>query len=272
MSLPLLRNATAPQGSDAPMPRSVLVFAHPDDEVVAVGARIGRFQSALFVHVTDGAPLNGEDSRAHGFLSVDDYREARERELDLALAMAGLQGVRRERLMIPDQQASVQLSMLTRTLHRRISEHDAEVVFTHPYEGGHPDHDACAFAVHHAVACLRAEGRPAPAIIEAAFYHAGPGGIEAAQFLPPPDNTEQVEYRLSPEELARKEALIACFRTQQQTLHQFPLQYERFRIAPTYDFLRPPHPGQLLYDRFPWGMTSKRFCELAGQEAKETCH
>lgn len=253
------------------MPRAVLVFAHPDDEVVALGARLGRFRSALFVHVTDGAPLNGEDSRAHGFYSVDDYREARERELELALALAGLHAVRRERLMIPDQEASLQLPMLTRTLHRLIFEDEAEVVFTHPYEGGHPDHDACAFAVHYAVACLRAEGRPAPVIIEAAFYHAGPGGIEAAQFLPPPDNTEQVEYRLATEEISRKKALIACFRTQQETLLQFPLQYERFRIAPLYDFLRPPHTGPLLYDRFPWGMTSQRFCELAGQEAKETC-
>lgn len=253
------------------MPRSVLIFAHPDDEVIAVGARIGRFQSALFVHVTDGAPLNGEDSRAHGFASVDDYREARERELDLALALAGLEGVRRERLMIPDQQASHRLSELTLTLLRIIFDDAAEVVFTHPYEGGHPDHDACAFAVHHAVACLRAEGRPAPVIIEAPFYHAAADGIETSQFLPPPDNTEEVEYRLSTEEVARKQALIACFRTQRETLRNFPLPYERFRVAPLYDFSQPPHPGPVFYDHFPWGMTSQRFCELAGQEAKETC-
>lgn len=253
------------------MPRSVLVFAHPDDEVVAIGARIGRFQSALFVHVTDGAPANGEDSRAHGFASVDDYREARERELDLALALAGLEGVRRERLMIPDQQASYRLPGLTRTLLRLIFEDESEVVFTHPYEGGHPDHDACAFAVHHAVACLRAEGRPAPVIFEAPFYHAAHNGIEASQFLPPPDNTEGVEYRLTAEEHARKEALIACFRTQQETLRNFPLDFERFRIAPLYDFSRPPHPGMVFYDRFFWGMTSQRFCDLAGQEAKHVC-
>lgn len=271
MSLDILKNSTAPQGSDAPMPRSAVVFAHPDDEVVALGARISRFQSALLVHVTDGAPSNGEDSRAHGFESVGDYREARERELDLALALAHLQGVRRERLMIPDQQASLRLSAIARSILRLIFEHEAEVVFTHPYEGGHPDHDACAFAVHYAVACLRAEGRPAPVIIEAPFYHSCSGGIEAGKFLPPPDNTEEVEYRLTGEEIARKQALLACFRTQQGTLRLFPLKFERFRVAPLYDFLCPPHAGPAFYEQFPWGMTSQRFCELAAQEAKHAC-
>lgn len=236
-----------------------------------MGARLGRFQSALLVHVTDGAPLNGEDSRAHGFSSVGEYREARERELSLALGMAGLQNIRRERLNIHDQEASFHMPEIARSLHKLIFEYEAEVVFTHPYEGGHPDHDACAFAVHHAVACLRAEGRPAPVIIEAAFYHAIANGFEAAQFLTPPDNTEEVEYLLTPEELRRKQALLACFHSQQETLHNFPLQYERFRIAPLYDFQRPPHAGPVLYDRFPWGMTSQRFCELAAQEAKDAC-
>lgn len=244
----------------------MLVFAHPDDEVVAIGARMGRFRSAVFVHVTDGAPRNAEDSRAHGFAALDDYRDARDQELSCMFAEAGLRGVRRERLMVPDQEASLQLAQIADILHRTMFENETEVVFTHPYEGGHPDHDACAFAVHHAVATLRAEGRPAPVIIEAPFYHAGREGIEAGRFLPPPDNTEIVEYRLTPEELRRKQALFACFKTQQETLRLFPLEYERFRVAPEYEFSRPPHSGQVFYDRFPWGMTSDRFCALAKRE------
>lgn len=35
--------------------RTLLVFAHPDDKTVALGARLGRFDAAHFVHVTDGA-------------------------------------------------------------------------------------------------------------------------------------------------------------------------------------------------------------------------
>ena len=118
MSWSLLSQATAQEGSASPMPRAMLVFAHPDDEVVGLGARLGRFRSACFVHVTDGAPQNGQDSRAHGFASIDDYRRAREAELSRALAKAGLQNVRRERLGIPDQEASLQLAWLVRRIER----------------------------------------------------------------------------------------------------------------------------------------------------------
>src|SRR6185312_5372260 len=53
VSWSLLSQATAQEGSASPMPRAMLVFAHPDDEVVGLGARLGRFRSACFVHVTD---------------------------------------------------------------------------------------------------------------------------------------------------------------------------------------------------------------------------
>ena len=36
-----------------------------------------------------------------------------------------------------------------------------DVVLTHPYEGGHSDHDSTAFAVHLAAGILRRDGRPA---------------------------------------------------------------------------------------------------------------
>lgn len=63
------------------MPRAMVVVAHADDETIALGARMGRFQEAHFVHVTDGAPRNEQDSRAHGFAALADYRQARDHEL-----------------------------------------------------------------------------------------------------------------------------------------------------------------------------------------------
>jgi N-acetylglucosamine malate deacetylase 2 len=55
-----------------------------------------------------------------------------------------------------------------------LEQHRPEVIVTHSYEGGHPDHDACAFAVHHALELTRAQ--PVPVIVEASFYHIGPQG------------------------------------------------------------------------------------------------
>jgi N-acetylglucosamine malate deacetylase 2 len=256
------------------MPRAMLVFAHPDDEVVALGARLGRFHSACLAHVTDGAPKNGQDSRAHGFATLNDYRQARESELTRALAMAGLKQIRRERLGIPDQEASLQLAWLTRQIEELMLEQTPEVVFTHPYEGGHPDHDACAFAVHKAVGLLNARKAAAPVILEAGFYHAGPQGGEAGSFLPYDGKTVSADYFLCDEERQRKQTLIDCYQTQRQTLSKFSLEYERFRIAPQYDFSRAPHAGEFLYDRFPWGMTSERFRSLARAAEQELapCH
>ena len=259
----MLETATAPQDATVSVPGVMLVFAHPDDEVIALGARLGRFHSAHFVHVTDGAPRNEQDSRAHGFASLEEYRHARADELRRAMKTAGLDDVSSECLNIPDQEASLQLLQLTRRLSQVLDERGPEVIFTHPYEGGHPDHDACAFAVHHAVALLREQTRMSPLIIEGAFYHAGPSGIETGSFLSHSQKQRVVTYQLSPEERLRKQALLGCFPTQEETLRYFKVESESFRIAPEYDFRKPPHAGQIFYDRYPWGMTSQRFCELA---------
>jgi N-acetylglucosamine malate deacetylase 2 len=259
----LLRRATAPEGSVEPMPRAMVVVAHPDDETIALGARMGRFQEAHFVHITDGAPRNEQDSRAHGFSRLDDYRQARAHELAEMFTRARLQRVSRGSLGFRDQEATLNLVEITRQLVQRISHHEPEVIFTHPYEGGHPDHDASAFAVHHAVELHRTQGGKRPLILEAPFYNAGPQGFGSGRFLEAQGNMPEVRYELSPEERERKHALVACFTTQQETLKGFHDATERYRIAPVYDFTRPPHEGRVLYDHYPWGMTSERFCELA---------
>ncbi len=39
--------------------RVMIVVAHPDDETIGLGAQLRRFEDALLVHVTDGAPRDG---------------------------------------------------------------------------------------------------------------------------------------------------------------------------------------------------------------------
>lgn len=265
----LLRRGTAPAGSDPAMPRSMVVFAHADDETIALGARMERFRGAQFIHVTDGAPLNEEDSRAHGFQSLDDYREARATELKTMFRQAGLDDVSCVSLSFRDQEASLSLAEITRQIAQQIAAREPEIIFTHPYEGGHPDHDACAFAVHHAVEMNRARGGGRPLILEAPFYHAGLNGFESGSFLRLDGWMPDISYELSEEERERKRKLIACFATQSETLKGFDDAWERFRIAPVYDFTRPPHKGKLLYEHYPWGMTAERFCELAAEAEAE---
>ena len=127
---------------------------------------------------------------------------------------------------------------------------------------GHPDIDACAFAVHAACALLLRHGSPAPAIVEMTSYHAGPDGRMTATFLEWP-GLEVVTLRPEAAERALKQSMIACFTTQQQVLAAFPVELERFRPAPAYDFTRPPHEGRLFYENFDWGVDGERWRALA---------
>jgi N-acetylglucosamine malate deacetylase 2 len=272
----------SPRMGDSSDPLRVLaIFAHPDDEVLALGARLGRFNQSQFLCVTDGAPENGVDARAHGFTSVAAYRAARRLELEHALKLAGVPTCCARPLlieesggsytMVADQAAAFHLVGIVRQIARAISEFCPEAILTHPYEGGHPDHDSCAFAVHAAVRMLgRADAIP---VVEAPFYHAGPTGTEVGTFLPEIDESfngsstlrtnASIICTLSPEEQRRKRALLDCFVSQRETLAPFGIEQEQFRLAPDYDFTHTPHAGRLLYENYDWGLTGARFCQLA---------
>jgi LmbE family N-acetylglucosaminyl deacetylase len=124
-----------------------------------------------------------------------------------------------------------------------------EVVLTHPYEGGHTDHDATAFAVHLACGMLRREGTQAPIVLELTSYHNRSGKRVHADFLPFwPVPMRRVD--LPPEAQLLKAQMFRYFTTQQKVLSAFPLNVERFRLAPRYIFTVPPHDGPLDYERY----------------------
>ena len=137
------------------------------------------------------------------------------------------------------------------------------MVLTHPYEGGHPDHDSTAFAVHAACALTPSP----PAIYEFTSYHAREGCLEAGRFLPGGDEGETIA--MCPEERARKLRMVECFASQLHFLRQFPMDAERFRRAPVYDFGQAPHVGALLYEIFGWSITGAEWRRAAAEAAGE---
>lgn len=262
--LRLLAALRAPCGAHA-LPRTMVVAAHPDDETVGAGSRLPWLAQARFAYLTDGAPRSGDDARRHG-LSVAGYAQARRRELQEALALCGIGPGQVLHLGYPDQRGARHAAEAARRLAQLFAQHGVESVLTHPYEGGHPDHDAAALAVHAAAALMRRAGQRSPDIVEMACYHRGADGLRSGAFLPDAAaDARAVVVELDAREQQRKRALVHCFRTQRETLRVFPLAVERFRPAPCYDFLRPPHPGRLHYEDHPWGMTGERFRGLVAE-------
>ena len=103
--------------------------------------------------------------------------------------------------------------------------------------------------MHLACGVLRREGVSAPIVLELASYHNRDGRRVHADFLPfwsvP---TRRVD--LPSEAQLLKARMFRYFTTQQKVLSAFPLNVERFRIAPRYLFTIPPHDGLLDYERY----------------------
>jgi LmbE family N-acetylglucosaminyl deacetylase len=234
----------------------LLVVAHPDDETIGAGARLSCLRNARILYVTDGAPL---DRRWWGDPSVasrEEYARVRQEELRGALALAGISDERVDSLGFVDQRASNDLAALALHVEEALRRWRPSLVVTHPYEGGHPDHDACAFAVHTARRMLQSERGEAPGLVEFASYHAdGDGGLATGRFLGAATGIAATTFVLSSGERDRKQQMLGRFRTQQSTLAAFRPDVERFRCAPAYDFTRAPHEGVLNYERYGWGVT-----------------
>lgn len=146
-----------------------------------------------------------------------------------------------------DQEAAAELVTLVRRVRALLDALRPGRVVTHPYEGGHPDHDAAALVVH---AALALGPGPGPRLVEMTSYHASPdGALATGEFL---GDAAVRSLTLAPAERATKRRMLACFVGQRRTLAPFGVHVERFRPAPAYDFTRPPHEGAPWYERMGW--------------------
>ena len=241
--------------------------AHPDDETIGAGGQLPYWSDVWVVHATDGAPSNMLDGRAHGFQTREAYAAARRVEAGNAMRLAGIPSGRMIEFAFPDQECCRHLAELAIRVVDLLRDLNPHTVLSPPYEGGHPDHDSLAFAVHAACRILERDGKPAPRVIEYSLYHRGPNGIRIGQFLPFP-TLGSMKVLLNARTAALKRRMLECFTTQQATLAPFQTAYELFRIAPRYDFSTAPHTGELYYESFDWGATGQQWRELARQSAE----
>ena len=234
---------------DVAPPRVAVIVAHPDDEAIGAGILLAEIPDAVVVHVTDGAPRSSATIRRRGFKTRDAYAEARRAEVVNALKLVGIPEERIRCLGFVDGEATLRLVELCHDVIDLLLELEPEVVLTHPYEGGHTDHDATAFAVHLACGILRREGVASPTILELTSYHQRNGKRVRSAFLPRKGVPER-SLELDQDAQLLKARMFEAFISQRDCLRDFPLQSEKFRVAPRYDFTQPPHEGTLDYERF----------------------
>ncbi len=226
-----------------------LVVAHPDDETLWAGAALGRLRSATLVLVTDGAPEDMTDAKRLGFATRADYAATRAEELDAAtVVLEGRLDLRR--YDVPDQGATACVGDIA----NRLVEDCAGVAafLTHPYEGGHPDHDAVALSVR-----LAADRLGVP-VVEFACYACFDGTRVFARFVPDV-RCPQHARSLSDGDRERIERALRAHASQASVFGSWRPTVERWRAAPCYDFTRPPPGEAVLYDEFGWAMTGARW-------------
>ena len=240
-----------------PAIRCTVIVAHPADEIVGAGCLISKLADVTIVHVTDGA-RDLREARAAGFHDLASYAEARKRECRQALAVADVPEDRIIEFAVPDTTACECLSDLTKRVALLLQELGTDIVVTHPYEGGHPDHDATAFATNAALRLMELNGLKPPTLFEMALH---PGNDEISklpEFLPGAEG-ETTTLVLDERATELKRRMFECLQSQRRSMQASPVGLEKFRQPPQYDFSVPPQEGQLHYEKFDWAPRSSEW-------------
>jgi LmbE family N-acetylglucosaminyl deacetylase len=183
-------------------------------------------------------------------------------EAERALGIAGIPQDRMHWLGAVDQETIFSVDDLVRRLAEVLARVNADVLITHPYEGGHPDHDSAALIARLAISRLHPD--QTPLLAEMTSYHARNCQCVTGQFLSAAVR-EEICVALSADERERKQQMFAAYASQRLVLEGFTAKSERFRPAPNYDFSRPPHEGKLWYECMGWAMTGDEWRKLATQ-------
>jgi N-acetylglucosamine malate deacetylase 2 len=242
--------------------RILVLAAHPDDETIGASLLLSRFPQSCVTFLTDGAPRETKLWSAGVNGSREDYALTRQQEALRALAFADVSSQNVFWLGGIDQEAIFEMCRLAECLSKLVTDTGSDIVITHPYEGGHPDHDSAALVARIAASLLDNQNKPL--LLEMTSYHARDGRCRIGEFLHPGSSPELC-FKLSPDDQKRKRRMMEAYASQRLVLENFPIDQERLRLAPEYNFSEPPHTGKLWYECMAWPMTGSHWRELAAE-------
>lgn len=242
-------------GKKAEKLKILIIAAHPDDEVIGAGLVIMYHPDSIILHLTDGAPVNMHDALHAGFSSRDEYSSCRLKELSTALTLIDIHSDQCFNLNIIDQNSVYCIPDIITTIIDFINRYKPDIILTHSYDGGHPDHDTASFATWAACKILLKKDQCTPVIAEFATYHGKCKQISRLDFLPYGEIPEFKLY-LAKYEQTLKTKLFEHYKSQFDILKHFPVTHECYRLQPNYNFKQPPLTDYILYDSYNWGINS----------------
>ena len=232
-------NPKGPFGS-----RILILAAHPDDEIVACAAAIGRAQqqgSTIFVHyLTHGCVARKtlwRWQRKH----YNAYVERRLSEAAKAARFLNLTPTGN----VPKRAARHlwrELSKVDSELRQLVTSFQIDQLWVPAYEGGNADHDAL-----NALASKYASRYRVFEFAEYNFYEKR----ARSHLFPFPNGTEET-ITLTPQEQENKRMALEIYQSEKRNLNYVKTEHECFRALTTYNYSLPPHPGKLWYTRFQW--------------------
>jgi LmbE family N-acetylglucosaminyl deacetylase len=241
---------------------TLVVVAHPDDESIGCGILLQRIADAGIILCTDGSPRIARPWYARTLRNPRLYAKRRLAEFNAAVRIAG---VRRISTMagIHDQMLYSSLERAAINISRVLEEYRPDAILTHAFEGGHPDHDACAFLANWA-----GHRFSLPVWEMPLYFRPTPSASLIYQHFLSSNGTE-VTLRPCPSELRKKELMLSQHRSQAGVVSEFDRTLEVFRPQPAYDFGVSPNPAVSTYavcESIAISSTLERFC--AFQSAK----
>jgi len=226
----------------------MFVFAHQDDEIAyfAMMKRLAESGKKIkILWITDGGASAPPEVRR------DESRKA-----------LGLIGIREDSLIFwnyPDGKSIYHAKEIADRLAALMRKINPRALFVPAYEGGHPDHDFAHFAAVNAAMKMK---RP-PKIFEAPLYNKYNALIVAFnQFIPA--KTPTLYTHMTRCEVFLKLRAFLTYRSQfwgtvlPALIFGGPRLFEPkepYRKKPSWDYLKPPHPGDLYYESFPMKYT-----------------
>jgi LmbE family N-acetylglucosaminyl deacetylase len=223
--------------------RILVLAAHPDDEVVACAAAVGRAQAKgaeIFVLFL-----------THGCIAQNVMWPWQRRRYERHVARRRAESEAAAKLLNitplgwslrPARHLWRELSAVYNEALTAADQNKIDQIWVPAYEGGNADHDA----LNAAGSLLRVRFN----VLEFSEYNYSGRKTRSQQF-PHPNASEQT-ITLTPAETEKKEAALALYKSEQGNLGYVKTRRECWRPLAAYDYSRPPHAGKLWYARFQW--------------------